>query len=67
MLSWKDFGKTGAIVGVINMFFMLIYLFDYSILSLCLLFLFFSSLFGMALNLLYRATTTEAAAVPVPG
>jgi len=46
------------------MFFILIFQFNYSILSLSLLFLFFSGLLGMALNLLYRATTNDPAVAP---
>ena len=59
LLTWKDRKKTGLIAAIINMFFMLIFKFNYSVLSLSLLFLFFSGLLGMALNLLYRATTND--------
>lgn len=58
-MTWKDTKKTGLIVAVINMFFMLIFQFNYSVLSLTFLFLFFSGLLGMALNLLYKATTND--------
>ena len=65
LFTWKDKKKTGIILATINMFFILIFQFSYSVLSLSLLFLFFSGLLGMALNLLYRATTNDPVAPAV--
>ena len=56
LLSWKDMKKTGIIFASVNMFFMLLVCFGYSLISLGLLFLFFVSLVGMGLNIVYRAT-----------
>lgn len=64
LFTWKDKKKTGVILATVNMFFILIFQLNYSILSLSLLFLFFSGLLGMALNLLYRATTNDPAVAP---
>ena len=51
--------KTGIIVASVNMFFMLLVCFGYSLISLALLFLFFVSLVGMGLNIVYRATNDQ--------
>lgn len=59
MFSWKDKKKTGLITGAVNMFFMLIVCFDYSVIALAFLFLFFVSLLGMGLNIVYRATNDQ--------
>ena len=59
MISWKDKKKTGLITGAVNMFFMLIVCFGYSVIALGFLFLFFVSLLGMGLNIVYRATNDQ--------
>ena len=56
MFSWKSMKKTGMICACVNMYFLLIIVFNYQIFSLVSLFLFFMSLIGMALNLVYRAS-----------
>ena len=56
LFAWKSFKKTGIIWMSINMYFMLITVFNYQIISLISLFFFFVSLLGMALNLVYRAS-----------
>jgi hypothetical protein len=66
LFTWKDKKKTGVILATVNMFFILILQFSYSVLSLTLLFLFFSGLLGMALNLLYRATTNDPVSPATP-
>lgn len=57
MLSWKDIKKTGLILVSVNMYFLLITFFKYSMISLTLVFLFFVGLLGMGLNIVYRATS----------
>lgn len=57
MLSWKDIKKTGLILVSLNMYFLLITFFKYSMISLTLVFLFFVGLLGMGLNIVYRATS----------
>ena len=59
LFSWKDRKKTGIILAAANMFFVLVIFFNYSVFALALLFLFFVSLLGMGLNLVYRATSNE--------
>lgn len=49
--------KTAIIFASVNILFLLVIGFGYSVISLILLFLFFVSLVGIALNLIYRATS----------
>jgi len=56
LFSWKNTKKTGMIFACVNMYFLLITVLHYQILSLLSLFLFFVSIIGMALNLVYRAS-----------
>ena len=50
LVLWKKPAKTGKILGIINLFFILMVVYNYSLLSLILLFVFFISIAGMALN-----------------
>jgi hypothetical protein len=59
MLEWKSTALSGKIVGVVNLFFLLMIVFNYSLISLVLLFVFFIALAGMALNLIYLSSREE--------
>jgi hypothetical protein len=59
MLLWKNPAQSGKIVGVLNLFFLLMIVYNYSLLSLLLLFVFFIALAGMALNLIYLSSREE--------
>ena len=56
---FKEAKKGGMILVTVNMFFILITFFGYSVISLVLLFFFFVSLLGMGLNVIYRATNDQ--------
>ncbi len=53
LVKGTDKKKTFMLIGVINTLFLLLSLFNYSLISLIFLFLFFISVGGTAINLLY--------------
>ena len=59
LLSWHKPQSTAKLVLIVNLFFLLMIVFGYSLLSLLLLFVFFLALAGMALNLIYLSSRED--------
>ena len=51
---------TFALIGLVNLLFILLIVFKFSLISLIFMFLFFISIVGTALNLLYKATSDQS-------
>lgn len=60
LVSGANKKKTFALIGVLNILFILLIVFQYSLISLVFLFLFFISIVGTALNLVYKVTSDQS-------
>jgi len=56
VVTWHDQKKSGFLLASTNMFFALVVVYQYSVVSLLLLFAVFVCSVGMCMNFLYKAT-----------